>query len=247
MMSVKIYQYRRGSRSALALSRALGGRVLRLENSRYQYKTRDTIINWGSSNCPFPALNGDRDAMRRAGNKLSFFQHHAGAEWLPAFWTNREAIPADAYPIVCRTLLTGHSGDGIVIATNPEELVDAPLYVKYEKKLREYRVHIARINGSGVIFDYAEKKKRRESDVGEYMIRNTANGYVFCRDMVALEQEVRRAAIECFANSGLDFGAIDIIYNAYYERAYVLEINTAPGLEGTTLERYTQTLRRIIL
>ena len=246
MMRIKIYPYRRGSRSALALSRALGGRVLRLENSRYRYRDRDTIINWGSTNCPFPALNGDRDAMRRAGNKLSFFQHHAGAEWLPPFWTARETIPADAYPIVCRTLLTGHSGDGIVIAMDESELVDAPLYVQYIKKLREYRVHIARTNGSGVIFDYTEKKKRRDSDVGEYMIRNTANGYVFCRDTVVLEQEVSRAARECFANSGLDFGAIDIIYNAHYERAYVLEINTAPGLEGTTLERYTQTLRRMI-
>jgi hypothetical protein len=245
-MSVKIYPYRRGSRSALALSRALGGRVLRLENSRYQYKTSDTIINWGSSSCPFPALNGDREAMRLAGNKLSFFQHHSGAAWLPPFWTAREDIPADAYPVLCRTLLTGHSGAGIVIAMDESELVDAPLYVQYIKKLREYRVHIARINGSGVIFDYTEKKKSRESDIGEYMIRNTANGYVFCRDMVALEQEVRRAASECFANSGLDFAALDIVYNAYYERAYVLEANTAPGLEGTTLERYTQTLRRMI-
>jgi D-alanine-D-alanine ligase-like ATP-grasp enzyme len=36
----------------------------------------------------------------------------------------------------------------------------------------------------------------------------------------------------------LDFGAVDIIYNAKRNECYVLEVNTAPGLEGTTVEKY---------
>jgi len=39
---------------------------------------------------------------------------------------------------------------------------------------------------------------------------------------------------------GLDFGAVDIVYNENDNKAYVLEINTAPGLSGTTLEKYVE-------
>jgi D-alanine-D-alanine ligase-like ATP-grasp enzyme len=42
-------------------------------------------------------------------------------------------------------------------------------------------------------------------------------------------------AVNCL---GLYFGAADVIWNDKEQRAYVLEVNTAPGLEGTTLENY---------
>src|SRR3546814_3666736 len=53
-----------------------------------------------------------------------------------------EDIPDEAFPIVCRTVLSGHSGVGIVIADNRDDLVPANLYVKYVKKKEEYRVHL---------------------------------------------------------------------------------------------------------
>jgi hypothetical protein len=36
----------------------------------------------------------------------------------------------------------------------------------------------------------------------------------------------------------LDFGAVDLIWNENQNVVYVLEVNTAPGMEGTTLENY---------
>src|SRR3546814_19093490 len=65
----------------------------------------------------------------------------SGEEYLPKFWTKKEDIPDEAFPIVCRTVLSGHSGVGIVIADNRDDLVPANLYVKYVKKKEEYRVH----------------------------------------------------------------------------------------------------------
>jgi D-alanine-D-alanine ligase-like ATP-grasp enzyme len=38
---------------------------------------------------------------------------------------------------------------------------------------------------------------------------------------------------------GLDFGAVDLIV-AKDGRVYVLEVNTAPGIEGITLEKYVK-------
>ena len=53
------------------------------------------------------------------------------------------------------------------------------------------------------------------------------------------DKEKRNAAIKAL---GLDFGAVDIIYNEAEDQHYVLEVNTAPGLEGTTLQKYTEAI-----
>ena len=46
--------------------------------------------------------------------------------------------------------------------------------------------------------------------------------------------------------TGLDFGAVDIIWNNLQEKAYVLEINTAPGLEGQSVETYKKFLNELL-
>ena len=43
---------------------------------------------------------------------------------------------------------------------------------------------------------------------------------------------------------GLDFGAVDIIYNKQEDKWYVLEVNTAPGIYGTTLDKYVNAIMR---
>ena len=45
---------------------------------------------------------------------------------------------------------------------------------------------------------------------------------------------------------GLKIGAVDIIWNELENKCYVLEINTAPGLEGTTLVKYTEAILKEI-
>ena len=41
----------------------------------------------------------------------------------------------------------------------------------------------------------------------------------------------------------LDIGGVDVVYRAGQDAAYVIEVNTAPGIEGTTVEKYAQKLR----
>src|SRR5690606_16399873 len=106
--------------------RALGGMCLRLEGSRFRGRQNDVIINWGNTDpgrahvYPARFINLPNQ-VRNASNKLMFFQLMRDAgneEIIPRFWTEneRDAIPDDAFPIVCRTILAGHSGAGIVIA-----------------------------------------------------------------------------------------------------------------------------------
>jgi hypothetical protein len=65
---------------------------------------------------------------------------------------------------------------------------------------------------------------------------------VFARTDIMDSPEVRELAARAVSALGLDFGAVDI---AYCEGLpYVLEVNTAPGLHGTTLVKYVNAFRR---
>jgi glutathione synthase/RimK-type ligase-like ATP-grasp enzyme len=243
-MSIKIYPYKQGSRSARALADALGGRVLRLQGSTYRYRERDTIINWGASQGWGTRCLNQPAQVSVASNKLTAFQmmRDAGVH-VPQFWTNREDIPDDAFPIVCRTILNGHSGRGIVISPDRESLVAAPLYVKYIKKLHEFRIHLGLRNGESIIIAEQRKAIPNGTTPTNTQVRNHDNGYVYVRTGFETPVQVIEQAQAAIAALGLDFGAVDIIWNQHYSQAYVLEVNTAPGLEGQTVEDYTNYFR----
>ena len=148
--------------------------------------------------------------------------------------------------MVVRKLLRASKGRGIILAGREETvpIVPAPLYTKYVKKQDEYRVHVVR----GVIIDVQHKRKRKErnnEDV-DYQIRNCRNGWVFCRGGVDAPECVRSASIAAVTALGLDFGGVDVGYNAHHGTACVYEVNTAPGIEGTTLQKYFYALCTIL-
>lgn len=245
MTRIRVLPYKSGSKSATALAEALGGRVLKVRgDSIYRPRADDLVINWGSSRV-LPNLVGhdivnSPDQIKNVGDKRRFFQlmEYAYPHLIPDFWTYAVGIPNEAFPIVCRTVLNGHSGQGIVIANTREDLVDAPLYVKYEKKQQEYRVHV----GSSGIIAVQRKARRRDvpDDQVNWEIRNHDNGFVFVRNGFTAPENVLTAARQALGVSGLDFGAVDVIHNERQDRAYVLEINSAPGLEGTTVQDYVR-------
>ena len=251
---IKILPYRAGSRGARELADAVGGRVLRLVGSRYVPRARDVVINWGNTNPPIfqgaCVLNGR--GIRDASNKLNFFRRVSDggeSEIIPPFWDRMENIPDDAFPVVCRTVLAGHSGEGIHIANDRMGLVRAPLYVKYVKKQDEYRVHVGierRPDGDTfTVIDVQQKRRRHDHDNPNFQIRNLSNGFIYAREGVDPPQCVLDVAKRALACTDLDFGAVDVIYNARERRAYVLEINTAPGITGTTVERYRDYFRAV--
>lgn len=251
MNRIRIIPYRQGSGGAKALAEALGGKVLKLVDSKFKAKHTDIIINWGNTeghdgieahddvasffNSPF--------AIKNASNKLNFFtlmKTTENGDIIPRFWVKQEDIPDDTFPIVCRTVLAGHSGDGIVIASDRSGLVPAPLYVQYMKKQDEYRIHVGK---GGVLISVQRKAKRHDAENVNWQVRNHANGFVYVRQNVNPPQAVTEKAKKALEATGLDFGAVDVIWNAHQEKAYVLEINTAPGLEGQTVEDYAEFFR----
>ena len=255
-----IYPYKFGSRSARALSEALrarGHRAKRVRsNGNYRPYRNHLIINWGNSemeqwdNNTVPTWMNNPLVVTNASNKLHALRamHEAGVQ-VPEFTTSIADVRAtelDHVLWVCRTKLQGHSGDGIVMhTTDPEEPIpEAPLYVKYVKKADEYRVHVF----GGQVIDIQQKRRRRETpdDEVDYKVRNHANGWNFCRADVDTDPSISEQAIRATNALGLDFGAVDIIWNEHYKAAYVLEVNTAPGLEGTTVTKYVEAIERIL-
>jgi len=51
--------------------------------------------------------------------------------------------------------------------------------------------------------------------------------------------KVQDLALQACQALGLNSGAVDIIWNEKENKCYVLEVNTAPGIEGTTCKKYT--------
>lgn len=260
-MSIKILPYRSGSRSARALANALACKILKLEGSRWRPRRGrgDCIINWGNTSLDMERYRDARILNRpldiqSCSNKLSFFNNtpEGVLQYVPEFWTNlddvRQSGVFDSGSVVCRTILAGHSGSGIVLANSPDELVPAPLYTKYIKKSQEYRIHMGRDNEGQSIIISSQRKARNRSipdDQVNWQVRNHSNGFVFVRDNVNPPDCVIEACKQVFAVTGLDFGAVDVVYNERSDRAYVLEINTAPGLEGQTVEDYTTFFRSL--
>lgn len=241
-----IYPYKMASKSAKALARNLDARRV-FPNGRYRFKSNHTIINWGNSNYPdwrynpFKMLN-DPLRVSNACNKLKTFELLNAREIsIPDFTQNKTVTSwwiEQGHKVFCRTSLTGHSGQGIVLATTPEEVVDALLYTKYTQCKYEYRVHVFK----GQIIDFIRKKKREGVEANQY-IRSCNNGWVFCREGVELPEEVKEQALRAIQALGLDFGAVDIGFNIRENKTYVYEVNSAPGLEGTTLQRYIQAFK----
>jgi len=229
------------------LSQRLNKRVYSINlNGVGRLKPHRIVINWGNSqqpeiNYPRLILNHPR-FVKNAINKLTTFNILKEASVSIPEFTVFKSIAIrwiqEGKTMVARTLLRASEGRGIVLANTEKQLPNAPLYVQYIKKNKEFRVHIFQ----NKVIDVQEKRRRRGN--GSAPIRNTANGYVFCRDNIEEPTDLRSIALAAVQALRLDFGAVDIIWNRYYNKSYVLEVNTAPGIMGQTLNNYADNIIR---
>ena len=87
---------------------------------------------------------------------------------------------AEGATVFARTLTKASEGKGIILLETGSDVVSAPVYTKYLKKKREFRVHVY----DETVVSVLEKRKKKGIE-GDSKIRNTANGYVFCHENVA--------------------------------------------------------------
>lgn len=247
-MSIKVYPYKAGSRSAKALAQALGVLRVRLTGSQLT-PNRHTFVNWGNPRLPYRLprewLNRPQ-AVGQCSNKHLFFRmmdQEGLADHIPTWTTDKEHALTWGTPVIARTHLRASGGRGAYYLTH-EELQDTDsrnlLYTKYFKKMEEYRVHYGPLG----IF-HVQQKRKRHGEEADYKIRNHEAGWVFTIGNVSPPAAVLDVCRRVMAACPLDFGALDILYNQHRDCAKVCEVNTAPGLEGTTLAKYVEMIQEV--
>lgn len=245
----------RPSTGARALAGVLSGSTNRLRNSRFNPSRFAAVINWGTTSCPdSPNVINSSQAITEAVDKglLCDKLIAAGDVRIPELLNEEQARQRlqQGRKVVVRSLLRASEGRGLRVISPGETLpthIDGARvrqYSKYVPKRREYRIHIA--DGVGVFY-IQQKKRRRECNEVDYHVRNTSNGWIFAHNEIdPVPSDVMRQAERGFRATDLDFGAVDVIWNERSDKAWLLEINTAPGMEGETLNKYAGMLQELI-
>jgi glutathione synthase/RimK-type ligase-like ATP-grasp enzyme len=261
-MSLFIYPYKTGSKSVKALSEELDAKRIRRTGSRFEGDKEKTVINWGCSSLPDEVtacrVINSPESVAIAANKLSFLNKVGEFNDDVGYYDERVCVPDHTtskevaqrwldrgYTVVERHKLTGHSGEGIKIKQDGDVLEDCPLYVMYVKKKSEWRIHVL----NGVVVDVQRKARDRDvpNEQVNWLVRNHANGFIYARNEgVEPPHQVLEQAVLAAKAIGLDFGAVDIIFNEHNNVAIVLEINTAPGLTGSTLTGYAERFKELL-
>lgn len=146
--------------------------------------------------------------------------------------------------VVGRQKLSSYEGKGIVlfephVAPSKEEILACKVFTKFIPKEREFRVHS--FKGKPVVTLEKKMKKDWTGPTSQH-IKNTANGYVFCAmDLViseALQKRINELATASAKVCASDFQGVDIGYHKAKDNLFVIEVNSAPGIEGSNVGRY---------
>lgn len=123
-------------------------------------------------------------------------------------------------------------------------------FVDYIARSRELRYHV--LNGKVIRVSEKVRKTPEEMEDGEEYnphIWSHHNGWRFRHlrlDNSIVTEEAKRESINAVESLEMDFGAVDVIYGDD-GKVYILEVNSAPGLEGHTLEIYIDEIKKHIM
>ena len=157
----------------------------------------------------------------------------------------------DGSRVLCRTVLNGHGGAGIVVVqpNDVDAIVPAPLYVKYVPKQREFRVHCVKVGHEQWQYKVREKRRRegwQELEGFNKYVRNHDNGWVFCDNLRDnLPDEITDVSKRAVESLGLELGAVDIGYHLQHGYC-VYEVNTAAGCDNATAQFYADCFKQIL-
>lgn len=211
------------------------------------FKTTDVVVNWGTTKEPpvkTDKLINNPVAVGLCINKYHTFAALTGKDVPTVPWTANKAVAQEwadkGRTVVVRETLTGHSGAGILIIDPGNPIPDAPLYTQYVFKEKEFRIHATQTE----VFDVRKKIRDPKMEPLSWKIRSAKNGFIFAAKNVEPSAARDQLAIDAVKALGLDFGAVDIVEDKH-GKFFVLEVNTAPGLEGQTIKKYNNILEKL--
>jgi len=232
---------------AKALADGLNGQRIKCEGSTYRYQAGDIVINWGFSGTFDGRITYNQPAaIREATDKrrsFRLFDHHR----VPTLrWTTDPGVAAswcrDGKRVYGRTA-SGMAGLGITVYEPHSSVGSHELYTEGFATKREFRVHVV---GGKAVHTMEKKKVRDYEGTPDPLVRSHRRGWVFCiRNLDPIPSAVQQAAIGAVKALGLDFGGVDIGLDVR-NNVVVFEVNTAPGLEGSTIPAYINRFKEMI-
>jgi glutathione synthase/RimK-type ligase-like ATP-grasp enzyme len=220
--------------------------------SKLLSRASDLVINWG--NPPVrafhphtPEVLNKRDNIMLAVDKLDAFKKFKEAKVrIPKFTENYDEANSwsEDHAVIGRSLLRSFQGRGIVFTDKGQApaRVDSRgrsciLWTRYVPKKQEWRVHVFNGKAIGIAL-----KKRRSGVEVDSKIRSWDNGWVYATHDLDPPEGLSEIGVAAVAALGLQMGAVDVIWNQKKNRLYCLEVNTAAGLEGHTVQVYADAI-----
>ena len=249
-----IYPYSKHSESARLIANAMKCKRLKRESSTVKDSESITIINWGAASVPYSKARiiNSPAAVNTARNKLSTFRALETNRdiRIPTFTTDYNTAigwMTDGVAVCSRAVLTGNSGEGLVISSSREDIPrNSPLYTRYIPKTAEFRVHV--INGAVVRVQKKVLPRNTDRTNVNWQVRNHENGFIFqiasANDIPS--PSILQQAVLATSHLGLDFAGVDVIWTNSTQRPTILELNTAPGVEGGTVDIYAEALQQLV-
>lgn len=202
-----------------------------LANTQSRY-----TLNWGTQLAFGEYTINKGDAVGRASNKrIALETMSAAGVPTPRLYTPQQAREA----ITSGKVLVGrpdqHSkGRNFFLCRTLDEISrarKATHFLEFLEMPHELRVHVI----GGLVVKIAEKVG------GTGFIRNHQHGWRFMAPTMEKREPARQAARKAVEALGLDFGAVDVLYDGS-RSAYVLEVNTAPSLTAA-LPKYLEHIK----
>lgn len=210
-----------------------------------------TLIRWGSvaslGRRPRRVLN-QMKAIVAASNKREALEtmRKAGIN-VPKMFEAGALGAIEKWPVLGRK--DHHVGANDIVlclqtrdVDRAEQQLGCSHFTEYIPTKAEYRVHVF---GDQII--KTSQKILTDPDVAtQPWIRNLGAGYTFRQPETRLSGAARGMAIDAVNTLGLTFGAVDVIIGDD-DQTYVLEVNTAPGLQtDTSLDAYLEQFKQAI-
>lgn len=202
----------------------------------------DYLIRYGSGRrVPYRPRHrtfNRRRMLTRYTNRLEELQRlRAAGVRVPEFSTTG-APTTRPTSLILRELGQGRQttrGRGITYLSQDEaldlgQLPESDLYIRFIPKDRQFRVHV---------FGVATRVRELipgDPEAQEQPIWNLDHGFTYRIPDEPPPAQVKPTAVQAVSALGLDFGAVDVM--TLDRMAWVLEVNTAPGLADPTLEWY---------
>lgn len=244
---IYIAPYKMASESARflqALLKKRGHKCLRIRKPRLGHK--GILVNWGKhgkfGKTQLDVLNNPL-CVATARNKitcLGILQVHK-VSCVPNTIYHKEAKEwqKNGKVVYERHTVTGQEGAGIKVVMPDQKLNEnVRLYTQRIPAKEEWRLH--------VFFDDVitwAKKMKKNGMKGNKFVKNSENGYVYAHKVAEPDDKMKELAKKAVRLMGLDFGAVDILRKGD-GTCYVLEVNTAPGLDTATATAYINALER---